>query len=68
MNGFQEFGKPDEILADHGTQFLASRKDKKGYAKHKFGAFLEENGIRRILARVVLCTAGYEKEPVQQCG
>ena len=50
--GFEEFGKPDEILTDHGTQFVASRKDKKGYAKHKFGAFLEENGIRHILARV----------------
>ena len=40
MNGFQEFGKPDEILTDHGTQFVASRKDKKGFAKHKFGKFL----------------------------
>ena len=52
MMGFQKFGKPDEILTDHGTQFVASRKDKKGYAKHKFGAFLEENGIKHILARV----------------
>ena len=50
--GFQEYGKPREIMTDHGTQFVASRKDKKGYAKHKFGEFLEENGIRHILARV----------------
>jgi len=27
MMGFQKFGKPDEILTDHGTQFVASRKD-----------------------------------------
>ena len=52
MKGFQEFGKPDEILTDHGTQFVASRKNKKGFAKHKFGKFLEENGIKHILARV----------------
>ncbi len=40
-----------EIITDHGTQFAASRKDKKGYANHKFGEFLEENGIKHILAR-----------------
>jgi len=39
-------------MTDHGTQFVASRRDKKGYAKHKFGEFLEENGIEDILARV----------------
>ena len=50
--GFQEYGKPREIMTDHGTQFVASIKDKKGYAKHKFGEFLEENGIKHILARV----------------
>ena len=49
MMGFQKFGKPDEILTDHGTQFVASMKDKKEFAKHKFGKFLKENGIRHIL-------------------
>ena len=24
--GFEEYGKPDEILTDHGTQFVAARK------------------------------------------
>ena len=50
--GFEEYGKPREIMTDHGTQFVASRKDKKGHSKHKFGEFLEENGIKHILARV----------------
>ena len=50
--GFEEYGKPREVMTDHGTQFVASRKDKKGYPKHRFGEFLEENGIKHILARV----------------
>ena len=39
-------------MTDHGTQFVTARKDKKGYAKHRFGEFLDENGIMHILARV----------------
>ena len=39
-------------MTDYATQFVASWKDKKGYAKHKFSEFLEENGIKHILARV----------------
>ena len=39
-------------MRDHGTQVVASRTDKKGYSKHKFGEFLEENGIKHILARI----------------
>ena len=50
--GFDEYGYPNQILTDHGTQFVASRKDKKGYAQHTFGEFLEERKIQHILARV----------------
>ena len=50
--GFQEYERPIEIMTDHGTQFVSSRTDKKGYSRHKFGEFLEENGIKHILARV----------------
>ena len=39
-------------MTDHDTQFVAARKDKKDYAKHRFGVFLEENGIKHILERV----------------
>jgi len=39
-------------MRDHGTQVVASRTDKKGYSKHKFGEFLEENGIKHILAGI----------------
>jgi putative transposase len=48
--GFAEYGIPDEILTDHGTQFVAAKNREK--AKHKFKEFLKENGIRHILARV----------------
>ena len=39
-------------MTGHGTQFVAFRTNKKGYSKHKFGEFLEENGIKHILARI----------------
>ena len=50
--GFKEFGCPREILTDHGTQFVANKKDKKGNSSHKFPEFLAENGIKHILAGV----------------
>ncbi|MCK5024381.1 MAG: transposase family protein [Thermoplasmata archaeon] len=51
-SGFEEFGYPREILTDHGTQFIACKKDKKGNSKHRFPEFLETRGIKHILARV----------------
>lgn len=51
-SGFEEFGCPREILTDHGCQFTANKKDKKGNAKHRFPEFLEIHGIKHILARV----------------
>ncbi|MBE8540507.1 IS481 family transposase [Geoglobus acetivorans] len=48
--GFAEYGIPDEILTDHGTQFVAAKSRKK--ARHRFKEFLKENGIRHIVARV----------------
>jgi len=48
--GFAEYGIPDGILTDHGTQFVAAKGREK--AKHKFKEFLKENGVRHILARI----------------
>jgi putative transposase len=48
--GFAEYGIPDEILTDHGTQFVAAKS--REIAKHKFKEFLKENGVRHILARI----------------
>jgi len=48
--GFAEYGIPDEILTDHGTQFIAAKNRSK--AKHSFKKFLEKNGVRHILARI----------------
>jgi len=48
--GFAEYGIPDEILTNHGTQFVAAKSREN--AKHKFKEFLKENGVRHILARI----------------
>ena len=41
--GFAEYGIPDEILTDHGTQFVPSRN--RDSASHKFKQFLAEHGV-----------------------
>ena len=48
--GFREYGMPDEILTDHGTQFVAAKSRDK--AKHRFREFLAENGVEHIVARI----------------
>ena len=48
--GFTEYGTPREILTDHGTQFVSAR-DREN-ARHTFGEFLNQNGIKHIVARV----------------
>jgi len=48
--GFQEYGMPDEILTDHGTQFVASRNREE--ANHTFKEYLREKGIRHIVAGI----------------
>ena len=50
--GFKKYGKPMQILTDHGSQFYANKKDRKGKAKSRFDEFLEKEGIEYILARV----------------
>jgi len=48
--GFREYGTPREILTDHGTQFVASRRPEE--ARHTFKEFLEEKGIQHIVAGI----------------
>ena len=46
------YGKPESILTDRGTQFYASGGEKKVKGVSKFEKFLAENGIRHIVGRV----------------
>ena len=49
----EEWGKPKEVMSDHGPQFTSIERE--GYKKPKpneFQRFLKENGIRHVKARV----------------
>ena len=41
-----------QIISDHGSEFYATRRDKYGYADHRFEKFCEDNGINQVLCRV----------------
>ena len=51
-----EFVKPyckiDQLITDHGTQFTANKRDKKGEAKHTFEQYLKNIGIELIHSKV----------------
>jgi len=40
------------VITDHGLQFYANKRDKKGNADHGFETFLKEMGIKQILCGV----------------
>ncbi len=42
----------DAVITDHGSQFYANKRDKKGNANHEFENFLKEKGIEHILCGV----------------
>ena len=48
--GFDEYGIPREILTDHGTQFVSARD--REHAHHTFKEFLNQYGIKHIVASV----------------
>jgi putative transposase len=50
QQGFAEYGTPREILTDRGTQFVAARDQE--HAHHTFKVFLDQNGIKLIVATV----------------
>lgn len=49
---FGEIRRIGEIITDHGSQFFANKTDKDGESESSFDAFLTENGIKHIKARV----------------
>jgi putative transposase len=40
------------VLTDHGTQFCANKRDKKGFAEHGFELYLKRYRIKHILCGV----------------
>ncbi len=40
-----------EVVVDHGTQFTANRRDKRGKVKHRFEKYCEEKGIKLVFTR-----------------
>ena len=47
-----DYGRPESILTDRGTQFYTSVGEKKAKGVSKFEMFLAENEIRHIVGRV----------------
>jgi putative transposase len=40
------------VLTDHGSQFFANKRDKKGFAEHHFEQYLKKQCVRHVLCRV----------------
>jgi putative transposase len=52
LEDYGEIRRIREVITDHGTQFFANKEDKNGESESAFGAFLAENEVKHILARV----------------
>ena len=52
LDDFGEIRKIGEVITDHGSQFFANKTNKDGESESLFDAFLTENGIKHIKARV----------------
>lgn len=48
----EPYGKIEQLISDHGTQFTANKKDKKGRSEHRFEQYLKEKDIEQLFARV----------------
>ena len=40
-----------EVITDHGSQFYANKRDKKGEAKHSFEEYCKQRGIKQTLCK-----------------
>lgn len=49
---FGAIRKIEQVITDHGSQFYANKKDSTGNSESSFEAFLNESGIRHIMARI----------------
>ena len=52
IKAIELYGKPREIITDHGTQFFSNGKNGIIGDKNKFQQYLDDNNIKHILARV----------------
>ena len=52
IKSIELYGKPKEIITDHGTQFFSNGKNGIMGDKNKFQQYLDDNNIKHILARV----------------
>lgn len=40
-----------EVITDHGSEFYANKRDKKGHANHRFEQYCKKEGIKHILCK-----------------
>ena len=52
LNKYEHIRKIREVITDHGSEFYANKRDKKGNAKHKFEEYCKDKGINQILCSV----------------
>lgn len=52
LNNYAWIRKIEQVITDRGTQFYANKKDKNDESESRFEAFLIENEIKHIKARV----------------
>ncbi len=52
LNEYGWILKIEQVITDRGSQYYVNKKDKNGKSGNKFEAFLKENGIKHIKARV----------------
>lgn len=52
LDNFGWLTKINQVMTDHGTQFYANKRDKKGESDSRFENFLKDNKIAHIKARV----------------
>ena len=52
IKSIELYGKPKEIITDHGTQFFSNGKNSITGDKNKFQQYLDDNNIKHILARI----------------